>query len=80
MEKAKQKASDKKKKLKSMLEDRMKQISLLEQEKKEMQAKLKTRETDLYRYKFKIKDLQKSKHVLTHRTTEMRASLEPKEQ
>ena len=32
------------------------------------------------KYKFKIKDLQKSKHVLTHRTTEMRASLEPKEQ
>jgi predicted nucleic acid-binding Zn-ribbon protein len=42
--------------------------------------KLKKRETDLYKYKFKIKDLQKSKHVLTHRTTEMRASLEPKEQ
>lgn len=37
------------------------------------------REKDLYRYKFKIKDLQKSKHVLTHRTTEMKASLQPKE-
>jgi len=24
--------------------------------------------TDLYKYKFKIKDLRKSKHVLTHRT------------
>ena len=37
------------------------------------------REKDLYKYKFKIKDLQKSKHVLTHRTTEMKASLQPKE-
>jgi cilia- and flagella-associated protein 57 len=41
--------------------------------------KLKKRETDLYKYKFKIKDLKKSKHVLTHRTADMRASLEPKE-
>lgn len=37
--------------------------------------KLTKREKDLYKYKFKIKDLQKSKHVLTHRTTEMKASL-----
>ena len=37
------------------------------------------REKDLYKYKFKIKDLKKSKHVLTHRTTEMKASLQPKE-
>ena len=42
--------------------------------------KLKKRETDLYKYKFKIKDLRKSKHVLTHRAQEMRASLEPKEE
>jgi len=41
--------------------------------------KLTKREKDLYKYKFKIKDLQKSKHVLTHRTTEMKASLQPKE-
>lgn len=53
---------------------------MLEQEREEVTEKLKKRETDLYKYKFKIKDLQKSKHVLTHRTTEMRASLEPKEQ
>ncbi len=33
----------------------------------------------MYKYKFKIKDLRKSKHVLTHRTQEMRASLEPKD-
>lgn len=65
---------------KKALEEKMTQIALLEKEKKEIQIKLKKRETDLYKYKFKIKDLQKSKHVLTHRTTEMRASLEPKEQ
>jgi predicted nucleic acid-binding Zn-ribbon protein len=53
---------------------------MLEKEREEVTEKLKKRETDLYKYKFKIKDLQKSKHVLTHRTTEMRASLEPKEQ
>lgn len=41
--------------------------------------KLTKREKDLFKYKFKIKDLQKSKHVLTHRTTEMKQSLQPKE-
>lgn len=30
-------------------------------------------------YKNKINDLQKSKHVLSFRTTEMRKNLEPKE-
>jgi SMC interacting uncharacterized protein involved in chromosome segregation len=74
-------ASKKKKKdIKNKLEERIKQIKMLEQERQEVMDKLKKRETDLYKYKFKIKDLQKSKHVLTHRTTEMRASLEPKEQ
>ena len=62
------------------MEEKIKQINMLEQERQEVTEKLKKRETDLYKYKFKIKDLQKSKHVLTHRTTEMRASLEPKEQ
>jgi len=51
----------------------------LEQEKKEVQERLKKKETELYQYKFKIKELQKTKHVLTHRTTEMKGSLEPKE-
>ena len=64
---------------KNNLQERIKQIALLEQEKQEVLDKLKKRETDLYKYKFKIKDLQKSKHVLTHRTTEMRSSLEPKD-
>ena len=78
-EKMMQKAKAKKKQIKKFLDDKIKCINLLEQEKKEVLDKLKKRETDLYKYKFKIKDLQKSKHVLTHRTTEMRASLEPKE-
>lgn len=61
-------------------EDLKKKIELQENEKKQNQESLKQKEHDLYKYKFKIKDLQKSKHVLTHRATEMRAALEPKEQ
>ena len=38
------------------------------------------RETDLYKYKFKIKDLKKSRHVLTHCAKEMQQSLQPKEE
>ncbi len=72
-------AKKRKKEIKLKLEEKIKQIKMLEQERQEVLDKLKKRETDLYKYKFKIKDLQKSKHVLTHRTTEMRASLEPKE-
>jgi hypothetical protein len=78
-EKLMQIARDKKRAVKAKLEEKIKQINMLEQERLEVTEKLKKRETDLYKYKFKIKDLQKSKHVLTHRTTEMRASLEPKE-
>lgn len=51
---------------------------MLENENSLVIEKLKKRATDLYKYKFKIKDLRKSKHVLTHRTQEMKASLEPK--
>lgn len=43
--------------------------------KEEEIEKLYKRETDLYKYKFKIKDLKKSKHVLTHRAKEMQQSL-----
>jgi len=50
------------------LEEKAKQIQLLELENQEVIEKLKKRATDLYKYKFKIKDLRKSKHVLTHRT------------
>jgi len=51
-----------------VLDEKSKQIELLEQENQEVIEKLKKRATDLYKYKFKIKDLRKSKHVLTHRT------------
>ena len=61
-------------------EELNKKIELFNKEKENNQELLKQKEHDLYKYKFKIKDLQKSKHVLTHRATEMRASLEPKEQ
>jgi septal ring factor EnvC (AmiA/AmiB activator) len=44
------------------------EIQKLETEKKEIQNKLKEKEKELYKYKFKIKDLQKTKQVLTHRT------------
>lgn len=37
------------------------------------------KEKSIYEAKAKISDLQKAKHVLSFRTTEMRKSLEPKE-
>ncbi len=40
---------------------------------------MKKKEKKIHEYKYKINDLQKSKHVLSFRTTEMRKSLEPKE-
>lgn len=43
-------------------------IKELEEAKKEVQDRLKVKEKELYKYKFKIKDLQKTKQVLTHRT------------
>ena len=55
-------------------------IDVLNAEKREATNNLKKKETELYRQKFKIRDLQKTKQVLTHRTYEMKASLEPKEQ
>lgn len=53
---------------KKLIIERDKEIVKLEVEKKEVQAQLKKKETDLYGYKFKINDLQKTKSVLTHRT------------
>ena len=47
----------KKKEVKAKLEEKIKQINMLEQERQEVTEKLKKRETDLYKYKFKIKDL-----------------------
>lgn len=55
-------------------------IELLQKELEEREDTLKKKEKKIYEYKFKINDLQKSKHVLSFRTTEMRKSLEPKEQ
>ena len=72
------KAKADKKDKKSKLEEKKKQISLLQRERQDNIDKLTKREKELYKYKFKIKDLQKSKHVLTHRTTEMKLSLQPK--
>ena len=46
-------------------------IEQKELSRKEEIDKLYKRETDLYKYKFKIKDLKKSRHVLTHRAKEM---------
>ncbi len=66
--------------LESQVEQQGRQIGQLEDQKKIVQKNLKKKETDLYCQKFKIKDLQKTKQVLTHRTLEMKASLEPKEQ
>ena len=40
-----------------LLEEKKKQIDMLMQEREEVTDKLKKRDTDLYKYKFKIKDL-----------------------
>jgi len=44
-----------------------------------LKKQIEEKEHELYKYKFKIKDLQKSKHVLTHRAKGIHAALEPKE-
>jgi hypothetical protein len=51
-----------------LMADRVEEIRQLEQEKKDIQDRLKEKEKELYRFKFKIKDLQKTKQVLTHTT------------
>ena len=55
------------KEIQQVLDQKLREIAHQEQGKQEEIEKLKKRETDLYKYKFKIKDLRKSKHVLTHR-------------
>jgi len=67
-------------KLKKQEEDFIRQIVELDQQKEEAGQNLKKKDAELFQQKFKIKDLQKKKQVLTHRTFEMKASLEPKEQ
>ena len=51
-----------------IMAERVEEIRQLEQEKKDIQDRLKEKEKELYRFKFKIKDLQKTKQVLTHTT------------
>ena len=68
------------KKLKTQGKEHKLKITDLDQAKKDATANLKKKEDELFTQKFKIKDLQKTKQVLTHRTFEMKASLEPKEQ
>jgi hypothetical protein len=41
---------------------------------------VKNKEKKIYEQKIIITDLQKTKHVLNYRTSEMRKNLEPKEQ
>ena len=65
---------------KNQIEKLQQDITQKELSKKEEIDKLYKRETDLYKYKFKIKDLKKSRHVLTHRAKEMQQSLQPKEE
>jgi len=50
-------AKTEKRMIKAKLEEKIKQINMLEQEREEVTEKLKKRDTDLYKYKFKIKDL-----------------------
>jgi septal ring factor EnvC (AmiA/AmiB activator) len=73
------KARRRRENLESELATLEKQIESLREENEEVDEKLRKRETDLYKYRFKIKDLNKSKQVLTHRTYEMRANLAPKD-
>ena len=56
-----------------------KDIQDKEEKKHMVQKTLKQKEIELYKKKFAIEELQKTKHVLAHRTQEMKASLEPKE-
>ena len=75
----KEKAEEDLRRVEMELENEKQHIKLLQNEQADNNDKLHKREKDLYKYRFKIKDLKKSKHVLTHRTTEMKASLQPKE-
>jgi chromosome segregation ATPase len=52
---------------------------MMQKELEDRDDNIKKKEKKIYEYKYKINDLQKSKHVLSFRTTEMRKSLEPKE-
>lgn len=55
------------------------QINKLNKELEDNRQTMRKKESQIYDAKSKINDLQKAKHVLSFRTTEMRKSLEPKE-
>lgn len=65
--------------LESKYKDALNKIEVQARELEERDDQLKKKEKKIYEYKYKISDLQKSKHVLSYRTTEMKKSLEPKE-
>ena len=56
-----------------------KKIEILQKELEEKEEIIKNKDKKIYELKYKITDLQKAKHVLTFRTTELRKNLEPKE-
>ena len=60
--------------------ERREKAALLEARKKELGDELNEKEKAIFSLKFQIKNLQKTKQVLSFKTNEMRESLEPKEQ
>jgi len=66
-------------KLEDKLKEAYKLIENLKNDIKTLDAQIAKKEKKIHEYKYKINDLQKSKHVLSYRTSEMRKSLEPKE-
>lgn len=66
--------------IENRLGDAANQIEALNQDIRSLEDLVKKKEKKIHEYKYKINDLQKSKHVLSFRTTEMRKSLEPKEE
>ena len=86
-------AKDEKDRLKKSEEEKVSEIKFLNHKisdantgvealKKELDDLINTimeKKKKIGKYKFKIADLQKSKHVLSYRTTEMRKNLEPRE-
>ena len=65
--------------LQQKLKDAKNEIETLLGDKKNYQEQLQKKEKKINEYKYKINDLQKQKHVLSFRTTEMRKALEPKD-
>ena len=77
---AAKRAREKKVERNKMRQAKQEETTSLESQKKEIQLNLKDKVKQLFTLKFEIKKLELTKKVLTHRTQEMKASLEPKEQ